>query len=410
MVSATSPLATKPGELRTNLVLACGSAAALLFMLAITGRIEAMGGLGWDGADYADMVSGSLLDGTPNTQLRPLVALLVRPVYRLIGTMTTAFEVMNVLFAGVLGFVLCLLFDTYGGSRSAKIFFIANVALCVATVKMFAYYPVLVDLGACAILTTAIYLIATNRRVAGSVAATLAVLAREFGIIAVLFGVHRDLRCHRSVGRTALTYLPAAAAFVLLRVWVRSSAEDPEDIISISQLFEHRVLWHDPLYAGLFTYFVVTIFGGVSLLLFARAGACLRYLRQEHEWLLSSAVLVGVAALGSADIWRYLVYLLPLAAMLFARCSRDGVFRPVPWTFGLAAGVTWFTQRPLQVMTPGSYFQDWFPYYVVIGEVPSEAGQVAIWPSWGWRFLAAALFLWILTAVRPGASTAPASP
>ena len=47
---------------------------------ATTGRIETNGGVGYDGVDYMRMLAGELDDGTPVTELRPLIVLLNRPV------------------------------------------------------------------------------------------------------------------------------------------------------------------------------------------------------------------------------------------------------------------------------------------------------------------------------------------
>jgi hypothetical protein len=107
---------------------------------------------------------------------------------------------------------------------------------------------------------------------------------------------------------------------------------------------------------------------------------------------------IAPALLGSADIWRYLAYLLPAVAVLFAICARDQVSRR--WMAALIiCAATVVTQRPLQTLDLTAYFRDWYPYYVYRGGVPPQAMHPELWPLWAWRFMIAAVFFGLLAAV-----------
>jgi hypothetical protein len=111
---------------------------------------------------------------------------------------------------------------------------------------------------------------------------------------------------------------------------------------------------------------------------------------------------LAAAAMGDADLWRYLAYLLPAAVVLFAVCARQAA---LPRRQMVAAAIvcvaTILTQRPFQAIDVSAYFLDWFPYYIQQGENVPLATLPALWPVWGWRFLMAAGLLWLLAAFSP---------
>ena len=94
---------------------------------------------------------------------------------------------------------------------------VLNLFLSIAVAKYVAFYPVLIDAGAIALVTLAIYFLVTGPRAAAAVAILAAVLAREFAIATVAFGVVRDLRRRVPVWIIAATYAPALAVFFVWR-------------------------------------------------------------------------------------------------------------------------------------------------------------------------------------------------
>ena len=134
----------------TNLLLAAIGLILFAGLNMRSGRVEANDGLGWDGRQYAHMVTGRLQDGTVATQTRPLLPLLTRIPHYAGLDVISAFQVMNFISAAVLYFFLCLLLDLYGVAAAYKLYFVVTLALCIATSKMFAFYPTVIDLGALA--------------------------------------------------------------------------------------------------------------------------------------------------------------------------------------------------------------------------------------------------------------------
>jgi hypothetical protein len=388
-------------------------AALLLFagVSLLTGRLTENDGFGWDGVLYGRMLSRGIDQGIPQTAVRPLVVMLNRPAFYLTGDALAAFAWMNYLYLAVLCVALCVIFARYNHRESDRALFLGNLFLTISVAKYVAFYPALVDAGALAIMAVAICLLLHERWGLGAVACVAAVLAREFGMAVVAFGVVRAWRRGMAFPRIALTFLPAVAAFFAWRWYVVThlfaAAAREERVIGIFQILQGFSLWADPKFAAFFLYFVVTLFGGISLLTTTQPRALWNVSRSEPEWAVFGVLLVGTVAGGNADIWRYLLFLLPLVTVLFA-VTLTGVTDPSRRAiFFVAVTVaTLVTQRPWQAMDTDSYFRDWFPYYLV-------RNKVSPWPLWGWRLLIAAglivLFLG-LRLVRPGARVSESSP
>jgi hypothetical protein len=116
-------------------------------------------------------------------------------------------------YAFTLYLFIALIIDLYDTRARVKAIVIGNVALCIATSKMFAYYPVQIDLGTLALMAAAFYFVMTDRHwLAGAVCA-LALASREFGVAALLCGAHRTFRRGR-LWPDGLWYLPCAPVAV----------------------------------------------------------------------------------------------------------------------------------------------------------------------------------------------------
>jgi len=376
--------------------------ALVLFawLQSVTGVIEARGGRGYDGGEYLSMLEEGWDKGTANTALRPLIVILNGPIFRVTGDALASFRLMNYVYVALLCLGLCLLFDAYSSDQVAKVILVANVFSSIATLKYIAYYPVLIDAGAYAVLTLATYFIVSGKRIPAAVSCVAAVLSREFGVAVLLFGALRDVRLRISFRKTALTYLPAVVVLVVWRLVVASHLNSSEDeFVTMARLLASLDYWNQPVFVAFFLYFLLTVFGGVSLFVIAKCGFVLRHLRSEPEWALFIMAIIAPAALGSADIWRYLAYLLPAVAVLFAVCAREiGLLQKRLAVTAIVCAATILTQRPLQVMDLGAYFRDWFPYYVHLQKMPPEVPAQELWPLWAWRFMIAAALLWLLGA------------
>lgn len=389
------------------------TAVLLLFVMErFTGRIQINEGRGWDGVDYSNMLN-RWDHGTVDTSLRPLVVVANRPAYRLTRDPVTAFRLMNFLYIGVLCFAVCLLFDRYSSDIAAKILLVLNLFITIALAKYVAFYPVLIDAGALALVMLAIYFIVAGKRPLAAVAVAAAMLAREFAIATIAFGIVRDLRRRVPVWVIGATYAPAIVVWFAWRTMVvQRWARDGREPLGYSALIDNLEYWSDPFFVALFVYFTLTIFGGVSLLVLARFGTALKHCLREPEWAVYGGLVLVAAAMGDADLWRYLAYLLPPAVVLFALCvghrppqkpgwtSKASMWR---WIFAgaLVCVATVVTQRPFQAIDIRAYFLDWFPYYIQQGENVPLPSLPALWPVWGWRFLMTAGLLWLLAVSAP---------
>jgi hypothetical protein len=375
----------------TNLLITAIGLILFAALNARSGRVEANDGLGWDGRQYAHMVTARISDGTVATQTRPLLPFLTRLPYYAGLDIIPSFQVMNVVYAAALYFFLCLILDFYEVTAIYKAYFVVSVALCIATSKMFAFYPTLVDLGALAVLSAATYIVLTRGGWAACAAALLAVSAREFCVALAFFGFHRELRQGQSFVRALLTYAPAVVALFVIRQWASTTnlGDRGRVLVTAGDFIANLALWRDPPFVAFFAYFLVTILGGITILLLLKPVWCARRMIEMPELLTFAALIVGAAVVGNADIWRYLVFLLPVIAILFAAYARD--FHPGPVILTAALLLTLVTQQPFTKMDMTDYFRDWFPAYVY----RTDDATPVFWSTW-----------WVRIAVTCGGAAA----
>ncbi len=138
-------------------------------------------------------------------------------------------------------------------------------------------------------------------------------------------------------------------------------------------------LWRDPTFVSFFLYFALTLLGGVTLLLALRPVSLARTFIGTPELAMYAAIIVAAAVVGNADIWRYLVFLLPVLAVLFASYVRE--HKPGPWLLGGALVLTLMTQVPFVPMDMTRYFQEWFPGYIYTTGDATDA----FWSGWRLR-------------------------
>jgi hypothetical protein len=393
---------------------------ALLLVSSImtqSGRIADNKGYGFDGTIYARMMVNTLRAGSDNARMRPLVLLTNQLAYDFVfKEPIRTFQALNLVYTTLLALVLCGILDLYGASLAHKVIFTANVFATVAIAKMFAFYPVLIDLGAYFWVALAVWAILRGGRWLIVAATILAVLAREFGLVAIAFGVHRDLRRRVPLFVVAATYLPALASFVALRQWVFATSGTAGQLSGIqggllsgADLLSNLAYLVDPLFLVFLAYFVMTVFGGISMLLVLRAVRGRLSLRGETEWLTYFGAVGMLTAFGNIDLWRYLAYGVPAAAAVYAMTFATSDWRIVaPW----AALVTVFTQQPWVTMNDVSYFRDWFPLYLPEFNVP-EAPTPGFWVAWAVRIggvASLAALVWAAHQAGPLAAAAAETP
>ena len=361
--------------------LAIASVAVLVFLLVgrASGTIDVEHGFGWDGVAYAHMVTDSLRAGTGNTAMRPLIILLVRVPYSLGVDLLTSFRYVNLISAAVVFAVVALLLARRGAGPLVQVTVPITLALCIATSKMFGFYPALIDLGALAVIAVAFYLIESAGPVITAAACAAAAFSREFGIAVALFGIHRAIRQHRPWRETAAVYLPALLVPAILRIPAFGFVTIASGPSTLANAVTGVRLLASASYLVAFGYFSATLFGGLSLFLIVRLRVCVRSLRREPE-LLTFLVAVSVLTVAAGvDIWRYLVFALPAVIVLAADCFRD-LNPPTTRTMAIAIlAITVLTQRPLERMTTDRYFRDWFPTYLMSGSAAERGELLRIW-------------------------------
>jgi len=365
------------------------------------GRIPVANGAGWDGIDYVAMLDKGWKAGGPNTQLRPLVVWLTQPAYVMTGSAAQAFDITNYVFTGLLAFLFSQLMEWYGASSLAR--WIAILCISVSNAyQLPAYYPVLIDLGGHAMMALAVRHIIAGPRWAAGGASVAAVLSREYAPVVLIFGAWRDRRLRVPLTTTLATYGPAALMYVAVRLIVvaRATAEGN----TLQTFIRNTGLWTGPLFPAFYFYFLLTIAGGVSLVLAAQPQRCWRVIREEPEWLGFAVPIILVTALVGIDIWRYLTALTPLIVVLFARCSQEWRPRQAKVLLSAAVVLTLVTQMPFQGMDLTRYFTEWFPYYAWTNAVPADVPVTPdmLWPGWTWRFVAVALALGALIVYANG--------
>lgn len=354
------------------------------------GRIPVANGAGWDGIDYVAMLEKGWRAGGPNTQLRPLVVWLAQPAYAVTGSPAQAFDVTNYVFTGLLAFLFSLLMEWYGASTLVR--WIAIVCISVSNAyRLPAYYPVLIDLGGHAMMALAIWFIIAGPRWAAVAASIAAVLSREYAPAVLIFGAWRDRRLQVPLKTIVATYLPAALIYIVVRLVV--DARSAADGNTLQTFIRNMGLWTGPLFPAFYAYFLLTIAGGVSLVLAAQPQRWWRLIRDEPEWLGFALPIILVTALVGIDIWRYLTALTPLIVVLFARCSRDWRGREAVVLMSAVVVLTLATQMPFQGMDLTRYFTEWFPYYAWTNTAPGDVTPAMLWPGWIWRFTAVSVAL-----------------
>lgn len=346
-----------------NLLLALCAVLVFHVVTTASGRVSEGGGLGWDGRVYARMIQGSMIEGSPNARSRPLLVLATRVPYFLGVDIIASFQLLNYLYAFALYLVVCLILDRYSASSVVKLVVVSNLALSIAVSKMYAFYPTQIDLGAIALTTLAFHFASTDRRFPAGIACVLAAASREFGVIAALYGAHRWMRQRRPWWEVTLVFAPGVATTVLIRWWVLTSAPHLS-ASGLTDAFRNiQATWSSPVFATAFVYCAIVLFGGITVLLALRPVWCLKRLRHEPELATFLILVVGLSAVGSLDVWRYLVFALPVVVVLIAQYFQDLGSRLTGRLLAAMTVVTVLTQRPFERMDDVLYMRDWFPLY-----------------------------------------------
>jgi hypothetical protein len=386
---------TQPRDLFCHVAPNMGIALVALLIFHVlsvsSGKIEVNQGRGWDGRAYAELATVSLTEGNSITRVRPLIVLPAAALTRLGVDVIDAFLICDYIYAFALALAIAALLDLVAVRWPARLTIVTNVALCIAAAKMFAFYPLQIDLGALAVITWTFYFAMAGRHGVAACCGVLAAVSREFGIAALLYGVAAAWRAGLRPGKAVTLYVPAFAAFAAIRWWavtVGAPTDDPH--VTVASALTNLQLWQSPLFILIFGYLALTLFGGLTIVLAARPVWLARQLAARWELPVFLAPVVAAAAAGGIDIWRYLAFALPAVVVLLGRMIQSLDEPQLRRTMMVMTLITVVTQRPFEQMNDDSYFRDWFPLY----ERP-EGLSVA----WSYRILATVLFCGALYAL-----------
>jgi hypothetical protein len=391
-------------QVSIDIAVALVGAAIFGYIAASIDVIEVRGGLGFDGLKYAQMMD-SAAAGTAATRLRPLIVWLNAPMYLMTRSALFSFAFMNHVYAGLLWYCVCVLYRRFDPRPIGRLLIVVSLSLCVATSSMFAYYPVLIDLGAYAVIAWAFVCVLRGPGGVTAVAVAAAMLSREFGVCVLLFGIHRFLRLRIPRRQIVMTFAPAILAFAAIWLWSKALPQGTAGpLFSSANIVRNAALWNDPIFVAFFLYFLVTVFGGIGVVLATSGDKILDTAIDEPEWVTFVLPILIAAALGEADIWRYLAFTLPAAVVVYARCASEWSLKRLLLVSAFALTMTLVLEEPFRQMTVPEYFQRWFPYYVAAGKIP-VAQRLPLWSVWGRRFVAVGIGLLVMPFLTRSAST-----
>jgi hypothetical protein len=314
-----------------------------------------------------DLIARTATDSS--SSLRIPLAILAQAINLPGEEISRTLETLNLVYAAMLAWLLCALLDRYRASTAIKAIAVLGAFASVPLARVPAYQPANLDLGACLFVTLAVYAIVGRSRWAVIPAAVLAVLAREVGLLVILFGLWRDWR--RGVSRltSIATYAPAVIAFVAFQLWTRADMTQGPGLageLSRLALFERPQLLFNPSFLLLGAYHAATLFGGVSVVLLARALSGRLPIGEETEWRTYLVALLVISIVAGLGVWQVLAFGLPAIAVLFAKASATDDWRLLALQVGLA---TLCTQQPWARMSDVDYLAAVMPQLPVARSV-----------------------------------------
>jgi len=200
----------------------------------------------------------------------------------------------------------------------------------------------------------------------------LAVAAREFGAAVPIAGIVRDVQDESRPDHRIDVRCRAFVLFGAIRLWVSATntGGGGRPRCLPLNLLENLRFWLNPLFVTYFVYFLVGTFRGSEPCGLDSAPQSLRALKAEPEIAVYLILIVGAAALGSLDVWRYLLFALPAVVLLATNCLEGVKGLRLAAVGSVVVAVTLLTQEPFKTMNLVTYFVDWFPLYVHLGTAP----------------------------------------
>ena len=381
-----------------NTILILAACIVYVLLTLLGGRTSINGGLGPDGSVYEamainhDVQAGSALD-----KLAPAFPLAGAMAYFVTGNVVLSFVLVNVIAFGVLVGAACWILDlqaapvtsarsapvTSVGSAFRRTFIVKLTAIMTLVLlgiptRISAFAPGQPHLLGIAALSLAVAAAAWSSGVLTSILHVASVTASPIGIAAPLYGLWRNWR-GEPAARLLATFAPALVVWLLVQYWARGGASGLVDLMRFSRVQADAAFWSESLFILFGLYFLVTSFGGFTILLASSPQGVRRAVAMQPEVLaLGLPVLLFIATAG-LDVPRTTAFLFPFWLVLIGIWARDQT-RSLLVPLVLATTLTVLTQHPWTRLTDTNYFVDWFPYSVYAERVNvADAGFDAIW-------------------------------
>jgi hypothetical protein len=205
-----------------------------------------------------------------------------------------------------------------------------------------------------------------------------ATLASPVGIAAPLYGIWKHWRARRAPAM-AVVYLPALLVWVAVQYWARGGAAGLADLVRWSRVRADASFWSELAFILYGLYFLVTVLGGLTLLLWSDPRRITDAVSARPELLALLVPVLPFIATAGLEVPRTIPFLLPFWLFIAGAWGRDHAAR-LTMPLLLAVVLTLLTQHPWTRLTDTRYFVDWFPYSVAAGRVDvSDPRFDAIW-------------------------------
>ena len=362
-----------------NAALVIAACLVYLALAAMSGRTSINDGLGPDGPIYAAMVvDHNLQAASAVKKLAPAFPLATAIAYAIVGNIESSFLIVNIVAFLVLVFAACWTFDLMSAPVSLKIAAVATLCMLGLPSLTSAFDPGQPYLLGVALVSLAV---AASEWSSGIVTGILhigATLASPVGIAGPLYGICKHWRARR-VPTMVVVYAPALLVWIAVQYWARGGAAGLVDLMRVSRVRADAVFWSEAAFILYGLYFLVTILGGLTILVWSHPCGIKDAISTRPELIALLVSVVPFIVTGGLEVPRIIPFLLPFWFFVVCAWGRDHAARlTVPLV--LAVVLTLLTQHPWTKLTDTRYFVDWFPYSVAAGRVNvSDAGFDATW-------------------------------
>ncbi|MBM3817474.1 MAG: hypothetical protein FJW14_00455 [Acidimicrobiia bacterium] len=309
------------------------------------------------------MTAHTLRGETLGERLWPAFPLAATAIYLVTGNLVSSFQAVN--FVGFLVLILAaaLILDARRAPLSVKVCALMTLTLAGWPVGTAAYSAAQPYLFGVALTTLGVAACETGGSRFIAAAQIASVFGSPVGVASPVFGTWRSWRLNRRRLSELFVFAPGLLVWLLIQTWARGGPSGLRDLLRFSRVRSDVVLWTEPVFMMFGAYFLVTVVGGLTILLCSRPRWIGQFLgRQPEMWALVAVPLVFTLT-GGVEAQTLVPFLIPfwlLAVGTWAHEQKSSLLAPVM----LAGLLTVLTQHPWAGMDDAAYFVDWWPYSV----------------------------------------------